>query len=267
MLDSDIKSFVKKLSFTGKYDTRDIFRDVIALAVHFINATMLLNKDYAVKFDDVMKKYDIQEQNKMWHILLDLIELYNKQINANDLLTAVFGELGLGNKHTGQFFTPTSISDAMAKLTGIDENIIKEKGYITLHEPTSGAGGMILAYARELKAKGYSLARNLLVQAWDIDILCTYMTYLQLAMYDIPAVVVNGNTLTLEEKFVLYTPAYYVFKKLEKEGKLNTPICSKCANFIDTDLVESKIDSEMKLCRECNAVEQKLLLFKKVVDL
>jgi len=82
---------------------------------------------------------------------------------------------------------------------------------------------MILAYAREIKAKGYKPHKVLYVNACDIDILCTYMTYVQLSMYDIPAVVVNGNTLTLEEKLILYTPQYYQGCWFLKDGnfKLN----------------------------------------------
>ena len=81
-----------------------------------------------------------------------------------------------------------------------------------------GAGGMILAYAQELKNKGYKPSKNLYVQAWDIDILCTYMTFVQLSMYDIPAVVVNGDILSLKENFILCTPQYYLGGWFLKEG-------------------------------------------------
>lgn len=211
---SDIKSFVKNLEFTnGKYDVKDIFREVISLTTFIIQAYMIGNKEYLEQYNTLLKKYTDDEQLRLKELVLELAEIYNKQTEPVDLMTDIFGELGLGNKNTGQFFTPTNISDLMAKIVGIDANTesdISKYGYTTLHEPTSGAGGMILAYARELKSKGYNPSKNLFVVAWDIDILCTYMTYVQLAMYDIPAVVVNGDTLALKEHFTLYTPQYYL---------------------------------------------------------
>lgn len=213
-MNSDIKSFVKNLEFTnGKYDVKDIFREVISLTTFIIQAYMIGNKEYQEYYNTLLKKYTEEEQLKLKELVLELAEIYNKQTEPVDLMADIFGELGLGNKHTGQFFTPTNISDLMAKIVGIDANIesdISTKGYATLHEPTSGAGGMILAYARELKDKGYNPSKNLFVVAWDIDILCTYMTYVQLSMYDIPAVVTNGDTLALKEHFTLYTPQYYL---------------------------------------------------------
>ena len=227
MLEKDIEEFVKKLDFThGKYDNKDIFRDLISLEVFMIQAYMLFNEDYKKKYQDLLKKYTKEEQKQLQVLSIELAELYIKQTDTNDLLTAVFGKLGLGNKHTGQFFTPTNISDLMAKCVGINTDIIKKDGYITLLEPTSGAGGMILAYARELRAKGFNQSQNLFVVAWDIDILCVYMTYLQLAIYDIPAIVVNGDSLLQKEHFRLYTPQYWIglwnLKDIKSKADKNT---------------------------------------------
>lgn len=121
---------------------------------------------------------------------------------------------------------------------------------------------MILAYARMVMDLGYDTYRNLYVIAWDIDILCTYMTFFQLSMYDIPAIVVNGNTLTLKESFVLYTPAYYIFKQLKKEGKLNVPICAYCKREIEGKIYKSEIKTNSKLCDQCYSSEKRLLLLK-----
>ena len=210
MKEKEIKDFIEKLNFSnGRYDSRDIFRDVISLLVFVIQIFMLNNTDYMEDYNNILRKYTEEEQLQLKTIMKDLAELYNKQYEITDLLTDIFEKLGISNKETGQFFTPFHISKLAVKLTGINEDEIKQKGYITLHEPATGAGGMILAYANELKEKGFNPSKNLYVVACDIDILCTYMTYLQLAMYDIPAVVVNGDTLTLKEHFVLYTPQYF----------------------------------------------------------
>lgn len=130
-----------------------------------------------------------------------------------------------------------------------------------------GAGGMILAYAREVEDKGFKRHKNMLVEACDIDSLCTYMTYVQLAMYDIPAVVKNGNVLALEEKFVLYTPQYYMFQKLLKEGKLNVEICSHCGKAIEGEIKESAFKPKSKICLECHSIEETLSVLKDLMNL
>lgn len=130
-----------------------------------------------------------------------------------------------------------------------------------------GAGGMILAYAREVEDKGYRRYKNMLVEACDIDSLCTYMTYVQLAMYDIPAVVKNGNVLALEEKFVLYTPQYFMFQKLLNEGKLNVEICSLCGKEIEGESKESEFKPKSKICLDCYSTEQALSVLKDLMSL
>ena len=47
-----------------------------------------------------------------------------------------------------------------------------------------------------------------MIQATDLDVRCVHMTYLHLSLYGIPAVIVHGNTITLDEYDRWYTPAY-----------------------------------------------------------
>lgn len=198
------------MNFTnGKYNQRQIFSDMVSLETYFINVCLIGKTEYAEEFDKIIGKYSKEEQSQILNILLSLAQLYEKQETTVDILGMIYNELQIYNKNTGQFFTPTHISDLMAEIDGLDEKEIKENGYIALHEPCVGAGGMVLSFAKMMKNKGYDPKQNLFVVAWDIDILCTYMSYVQLSMYDIPAIVVNGDTLTLKENMVLYTPQYY----------------------------------------------------------
>ena len=43
--------------------------------------------------------------------------------------------------------------------------------------------------------------------ATDIDLKCVHMAYIQLSLYGIPAVIIHGNTLTVEEWSHWFTPA------------------------------------------------------------
>ncbi len=107
------------------------------------------------------------------------------------------------------------------------ENKIKEKGYITLSEPTCGSGVMILAIAKVLKEKEINYQQNLLVYAVDISEICAYMTYVQLSLYGISAKVFCGDALSQKMNFCLETPLYFlnywkfrnVNKAINKEEK------------------------------------------------
>lgn len=72
----------------------------------------------------------------------------------------------------------------------------------------SGSGAMVIALALELKEQGVNYQPQLHVTAVDVDAKCVHMTYLQLALTHIPAVVVHGNSLNLEEYGRWYTPAH-----------------------------------------------------------
>lgn len=155
----------------------------------------------------------------------------------------------------------------MAKINGINTDKIKKDGYIDLHEPAVGAGGMVLAYAEEVKSVGYNPSRNLYVECWDIDCFCAFMTFTQLSLYDIPAKIVCGDTLSLKERFVLYTPSYYVFKELLKQNKLNAPDCSYCNKIILDDVYTSEFDPTKKLCSECYRVDKMLSIVRDLQNL
>lgn len=128
-----------------------------------------------------------------------------------DFLGQVYSELNIGNKHTGQFFTPYSVSKMMTEITcsDIDEKL-KQQGVITLSEPCSGSGSIIIAFAETMKDKGYNYQQQLFVEAIDIDEMCFMMTYIQLALYGIPAKVIQGDTIAWKFQQVLYTPMYFL---------------------------------------------------------
>ena len=90
----------------------------------------------------------------------------------------------------------------------LDFQTLPECGYFTLDEPACGACGMVLAVAEQLQGAGMNPTRHLAVRAEDLNIRCVWMSYIQLSLYGIPAVVIYGNTLPLKEFDRWYTPAY-----------------------------------------------------------
>ena len=133
--------------------------------------------------------------------------------DISDVLGAVYMGLETSSKVTGQFFTPDNISRLVSKM--MDENIVSTEDVITLTEPTCGSSGMIIAYARALRDKGINYQRLLDIKASDIDFACVYMSYIQLSLLGIRAVVARQDSLISEK-----VPHEHIFVTPAKKGLL-----------------------------------------------
>jgi hypothetical protein len=129
-----------------------------------------------------------------------------------DVLGSVFHELELHNKWTGQYFSPYSLCRMMAKMTlsdGVQEKIA-ERGFVSAAEPACGSGAMVIALAHEMRDMGINYQKHLHVTAVDVDPKCVHMAYVQLSLLHVPAVIVHGNSLSLEEHAHWFTPAHII---------------------------------------------------------
>lgn len=149
-----------------------------------------------------------KDENRVFGKCLGLLTKIMDQ-GFGDHLGQLYMSLDLGNDRLGQHFSPYDLSRLTATLT-LDEkritSIVGERGFITLNEPTTGGGGMIIAAAHIFKDMGFNPQRHLHVTCQDVDITAVYMTYLQLSLFGIPAVVIHGDVLKLEERSHWYTP-------------------------------------------------------------
>lgn len=135
-----------------------------------------------------------------------------------DILGAVYHELNLNNAWNGQYFTPDDVCRMMAMLTlGEDKLDSANQELLTINEPACGSGAMVIGAVWAMKKSGTDYRQKSLFYAQDIDIRCVWMAHIQLVLYEIPAVVVHGNTLTLEEWSRWYTPN--AIACLLKEGR------------------------------------------------
>lgn len=131
---------------------------------------------------------------------------------GGDFLGRVSGELGALNEHAGQFFTPFDMSKLMAEMVlGDVSETVERQGFVTIHEPACGAGGMILAAADVIAEQDLDPRRVMYVEAVDISHTAYKMTYLQLSLRGIPATVVHGDTLNLDKWDAQHTPALFPF--------------------------------------------------------
>lgn len=205
------KEFVKlfdKLAYG--VNRGQLFTDWCELTAIALRQPFYQDPEAEKRYLSIVGQYSKEHANKFAELLSFLVLGLEKE---GDFLSAVFHELELDNKKAGQFFTPFHASRMMAKvLMGDPSNKehFQRYGYTTLYEPCSGAGGMVLAFADEFKSAGYNPATQLLVTAADFDFNAANMTYIQLALAGIPAIVYRMNSLSLETYSSYLTPVYFI---------------------------------------------------------
>lgn len=123
-----------------------------------------------------------------------------------DILGDIYHELRLNNEWNGQFFTPDHICRMMAQIVNPVDELPEKDGPIMINEPTCGSGTMIIGAVWAMKRNNFDFRHKSFFVAQDIDIRCVWMAYIQLSLYGIPAVVIHGNTLTMEEWSRWHTP-------------------------------------------------------------
>ena len=165
-----------------------------------------LEKEYLA----IAGRYSKAEMESFSELLANLVVLMD--VEPRDILGELCAELELGNLKNGQFFTPHEISVLIAKITfsGVFGRLEK-KPFLMANDPACGAGGIILAFAGEMIRNKINPAEKLFVQCIDIDRVMAFMCYVQLSLWNIPAEIIVGNTLTMEWREVYYTPAYYLW--------------------------------------------------------
>ncbi len=214
------KELVKVLLDLGaRHSIWDVFQDWLAVSAIAISNQVDLNqrKRREEIFEQIMERYTKAEQGKMAEALGILASTLYRECSTTgpvDILGQVFHALELHNKYKGQFFTPHHICEFMGQITlaGSDSTAFQKeldgKGYITVGEPCVGSGGMILGFANAMSKNHLDYKTQMLVSACDIDMKCVHMAYIQFSLLGIPATVIHGNSLTVEEWSRWYTPAY-----------------------------------------------------------
>jgi hypothetical protein len=209
------KELVKLINSLGyRHSHWQVFSDFVEMgAISLSNAVDLANREKReARYMEVIKRYRADELQAFPKMLAELtLALEHK---PEDVLGRSFHDLELHNKWAGQYFTPDSICQMMAKMiltdSGDIEAKIKERGFLTAQEPACGSGAMVIALAHEMHTAGINYQQHLHVTAVDVDTKCVHMAYLQFSLLHIPAIIVHGNSLSLEVYAHWYTPAHIV---------------------------------------------------------
>lgn len=193
-----------------KHDTYQVFRDFCPLsAISMSNAVDHAQRETReAEYMQIIGRYERAEIGLFPKMLGDLTLALEDE--PHDVLGRVFTTLELGNKWKGQFFTPDNVCRAMAAMSLGDDAraLIEKRGYIRAMEPAVGGGAMVIALAREMLARDINYQQHLHVTAVDVDIRAVHMAYVQLSLLHVPAVVIHGDTLAMEEYGHWYTPAH-----------------------------------------------------------
>ena len=217
---------VKKLnSLEGRFSRWQIWQDFIlmmatAIANVFPGARWQEREDTYLK---ITKQYGKKELDVIAEMAALVVDGLDKNPNQ-DFLGELFMSLELGSNWKGQFFTPYSVCQMMAQVTGLEhvKNVCTEKGWAGVNDPACGAGATLIAFANECREAGINYQQQILFTAQDIDRLAGMMCYIQLSLLGCPGYVVIADTLSkparsYDKKGLLpaagqdvwYTPMYY----------------------------------------------------------
>ena len=139
-----------------------------------------------------------------------------------DLIGGCYMEFALsskGQQWNGEFHTPKTICDLMARMTLGDMESLPAEGPITVCEPACGAGAMILSLA---EACSPEVRRRLRVTAIDVNRTACDMTFINTTLWGIPTRVIHGNSLSME-CWAAWSNIHYIMPWLPLALRLETP--------------------------------------------
>ena len=209
-----VEEIMKRIkSAVYRVDTHQLISDVFECgAIAISNQVDLLQRDEREeRYKKIMEKYQPKERELLAEIFGMIFALLSSVVYDNGCFDDYLGELFMrcnqGNSNAGDEVLEKS-----------ERNEI-----LTVNDPCCGGGGLLIAALDVLKNEyNINYARNCFMEASDIDIRCVHMTYLQLSLAGVPAIIKHQNALTRELWSVWRTPAYvFQYLRFQKYENLN----------------------------------------------
>ena len=169
------------------------------------------------RYLQIIKSYQPQERKLIADIFGQIFALLSSVVYDDGVFGDYLGDLFMrcnqGEKQAGQFFTPYNVSRFMTEVTITDDKI-RSGEILTINDCCCGGGGMLIAALDVLKNRyGVNYARDCFIDAGDIDERCVHMTYLQLSLAGIPAIVKHQDALT-HKLWGVWKPPAFIFQYL-----------------------------------------------------
>jgi len=241
---SPIQAIIRELEhFRWKYDVQDVYYRFLEYVAKSIIAANLGAEEKRRVIEEIHQNtlscYDKKDQPEMellYNRLFGIIRSGIESAPFTDILGPLHMEIISPSTQAsrGMFFTPESVCRMMARISMPESEmrqIIEENGCVSISDPCSGAGAMILAGAWVINDMGFP-PEKMRAECIDIDIHCCYCAYIQMSLNGIYGVVKNGNSLSQEFNFTLVTPSLAI--EMHRDAKEKAPDLIK-------DPVEEKV--------------------------
>lgn len=149
------------------------------------------------EYERTRARYSAPQQARFAEALaLVAIELTT---DPRDVLGEIYMLLEISSREQGQFFTPYSVCQLMAAMQVQDaRKQLETQPFLTVYEPACGAGALVIAVSQELASQGIDCSTQMHVTADDLSLTAVHMSYIQLSLLQIPAVVNHRDSLTME---------------------------------------------------------------------
>ena len=147
---------------SNMYGSVNVFMDFVKMCAISLYNAFSKNKEMEQEYLRTINSYEKEYQNIFPKMFGELIMMYEESNDIIDILGPFYEEQNLGNSHLGQFFTPSHISEMMADMILDNETVLKDNiqknGFITMSEPTCGAGRYDTFISQSIKKKKYKLS-------------------------------------------------------------------------------------------------------------
>lgn len=136
-----------------------------------------------------------------------------QRLPYRDMIGPVYMQLGQADKTFGQFFTPWTVAQTLARvnLADLDLSVFNPHSPLRALDPACGSGTLLLALAAELPASMVD-SRSVRLLGIDIDPLCVEMTRLNLQLHGL-GVVSRARLLSANQWQEVFPDQYVLLHK------------------------------------------------------
>ena len=145
MYEEYLKKFKKDFQYlSSKYGEQTVFADFVKMCAISMYNVFAKNQQMEQEYLNTINAYDKEAQQLIPRMFGNLIMMYQTGGELTDIFSKFYSFEQLGSKKLSQFFTPNHISEFMGQIAVAEEknleDIIEKNGFITMSEPSCGAG-------------------------------------------------------------------------------------------------------------------------------
>lgn len=198
---SEYRELVKLFNqLSGSRSLWQVFNDCIEMFALSIQNTCSFDnfQKRETRYKDIAKNYSKSEFDIILQIFAEIVNKIEEN-PFRDFLGDLYMQLDMGSSALGQFFTPYTVSYAMA-VSSFDEKNAKaelsQKGYISVLEPAVGGGANVIAFCEVLKNHDINYQTQCVIVCQELSKLTALMCYTALSLIGCAAVVKIGDSLS-----------------------------------------------------------------------